>query len=140
VRYYSSQCAKCKNAYGRKYHAKNRKRDLKRGRVWYQRNRESILATGRARPARDYHAKKLRGYGIDVDGYEKMLERQGQVCAICRQPPKGKRVERLSVDHDHETRKVRGLLCRRCNAALGLCHDSIEWLQKAISYLRKERH
>jgi len=139
VRYYSSQCGKCKNAYGRNHYANNKEAAAKRKRRWYRRNRESILAAARSRPDRDYHAKKLRGYGMDVEAYEGMQKRQGRVCAICRQPPNGKRVERLSVDHDHETGKVRGLLCRRCNAALGLCHDSIEWLQEAMKYLTKQR-
>jgi len=136
TKYYHSQCAKCKNAYGRKRYLDNKEVHNERGRRWYERNKERVRAAARARPDRDYHAKKLRAYGINVDAYESLLTLQGRACAICRQLPNGKRVERLSVDHDHKTGAVRGLLCRRCNSALGLFHDSVEWLQRAMDYLK----
>lgn len=59
---------------------------------------------------------KLRtAYGMTLDEYYELLERQGNVCAICGKPPKSKR---LSVDHNHKTGKVRGLLCTKCNSNL----------------------
>jgi hypothetical protein len=57
-----------------------------------------------------------RTYGITTAEYEAILEHQGGVCAICRKPPKKKR---LAVDHDHRTSLVRGLLCTPgCNYKL----------------------
>jgi len=47
--------------------------------------------------------------------YEILLARQGGVCAICKNPP---RTRRLDIDHNHTTGETRGLLCARCNAAL----------------------
>lgn len=81
-----------------------------------------------------------RDYGIDLDTYRKMLADQNGLCAICgkeeRQEICGK-VASLSVDHNHETDKVRELLCMRCNAILGYAKDDIQLLEAAINYLRK---
>ena len=78
-------------------------------------------------------------YGLTPEGFQARAEAQGGVCAICKKPPYGGRADsrkkRLSVDHDHETRIVRGLLCDPCNVALGLFRDSPELLATAIRYL-----
>ncbi len=64
---------------------------------------------------------------------------QDGVCAICRRPETfittGQGPCRLSVDHDHKTGKVRGLLCRDCNVGLGNFGDSGERLRNAAAYL-----
>jgi len=63
-----------------------------------------------------------RKYGIDIADYERMMDEQGGVCAICGEPCRVK--PRLSVDHCHDTNKVRGLLCDDCNNGIGrLRHD-----------------
>ncbi len=72
-------------------------------------------------------------YGITVDEYQTMVEQQGGVCLICCQPEKNKN---LSVDHCHKTKKVRGLLCGKCNVGLGYFNDSEEILEAAIIYLK----
>ena len=58
-----------------------------------------------------------------------MLLAQGGACAICRQ------VGKLDVDHDHETRKVRALLCRSCNLMIGVMHEDSGRLRAAAEYL-----
>lgn len=72
----------------------------------------------------EYRAKRLAGvrdynyrrkYGITTEEFEEMAAAQDQKCAACGKRPKG----RLHVDHDHETKRVRGLLCGPCNRALG---------------------
>lgn len=65
-------------------------------------------------------------FGISADDYLQMAEDQDYRCAVCRQPETAMRagkVKRLAVDHDHDTDKVRGLLCTRCNTAIGLLRD-----------------
>lgn len=74
-------------------------------------------------------------YGITKEQYDQMLREQKGVCIICGNTNKSK--IRLAVDHDHKTGKVRGLLCSRCNVALGLVGDDIIVLQEMISYLDK---
>lgn len=72
-------------------------------------------------------------YGIDLDEYERMLAVQGGVCAICDQPEKAKN-RLLCVDHDHQTGVVRGLLCTRCNTALG-SYELMARNERAMRYL-----
>jgi hypothetical protein len=69
-----------------------------------------------------------------------MLEVQNGVCAICKLPESRKSrsgLYTLSVDHDHKTGKVRGLLCHRCNNCLGTLKDDTHILQSAIDYLNR---
>lgn len=78
-------------------------------------------------------ASKLRyKYGIDSLDYAAMFQGQGGVCALCGSPPSGKY---LAVDHCHETGRVRGLLCGRCNTGLGHFRDSQEVLLRAAEYV-----
>lgn len=70
-----------------------------------------------------------------VDGYNSMLESQGGVCAICGCANENGR--RLYIDHDHANGTVRGLLCLRCNSALGHARDDVSILRKMIEYLEK---
>lgn len=65
-----------------------------------------------------YYRKK---YGITLEQYNNMLSYQKGNCAICEEVPKENKngvVVRLSVDHNHKTGKVRGLLCYKCNKLL----------------------
>lgn len=71
-------------------------------------------------------------YGMTLQEYEILLEKQNYGCAICGNN-NGNRV--MFVDHDHETDKVRGLLCTRCNCAIGLFEDDVERMAKAIEYI-----
>lgn len=80
-----------------------------------------------------YECQRDRRYGLSFGEYDRRMKEQQGVCAICHKtcPRKMK----LSVDHDHETGRVRGLLCQNCNAALGMfSHDSAR-LAQAISYI-----
>jgi hypothetical protein len=83
--------------------------------------------------ARQRKKHNLSRYGINVEQYDQMLLDQGGVCLSCSktcvtgQP--------LSVDHCHETGKIRGLLCRKCNSALGLLNDDPELVNRALLYL-----
>ncbi len=60
----------------------------------------------------------MKLYGITLEQYEEMLEAQGGVCKICGDPPPTGRKKYLSVDHCHQTGRVRGLLCTQCNTRL----------------------
>ena len=76
--------------------------------------------------------KKLRErYGLSPTEYMAM----SQLCGIC-----GRNDVKLHVDHDHETGKVRSLLCHTCNAGIGMFKENIETLELAIKYLRKHKN
>lgn len=83
-------------------------------------------------------ASLKKKYGITLDDYDDLLEKQNGVCGICHLPePESSRFNYLCVDHDHNTGYVRGLLCYNCNTALGKFMDSIDNLRSAIDYLTK---
>ncbi len=80
----------------------------------------------------------LRKHGITKEEYERLEKKQGGLCAICRKKEseiyRGTLL-RLAVDHDHKTGKVRGLLCRACNLAIGKFGEDLETLKRAVAYL-----
>ena len=86
----------------------------------------------------DLELHMKRAYGLDFKDYERMLEEQNGVCAICISPPPNNRKTRLAIDHCHKTGKVRGLLCDKCNRSIGLLKDDVSVLKSAIKYLTKD--
>lgn len=91
---------------------------------------------------RAYDLKRL--FGITIDDYERLFSEQHGVCAICKHAeriidPRTGELRRLAVDHCHERKQVRGLLCADCNKALGAFQDDPSLLRAAIEYLTKER-
>ena len=113
-----------------------------RVRRWQLENQERYRATQRTykqRPdlkaaARDYHLR--RKYGITLAEYESRLEAQGGVCAICKEARPEERT--LHVDHDHVTGEIRGLLCFRCNNAIGDLRDDLELVYRMLDYLDRD--
>lgn len=87
---------------------------------------------------KSYELKK--SFKIDYAAYRTILEKQNFVCAICEEPEKTihhvtNELKSLAVDHCHETGKIRGLLCQRCNRVLGKIKDRIDLLDKMKDYL-----
>ena len=79
---------------------------------------------------------EIKRYGITVEEYEDLILKTNGQCYICdAPPPNGKRNH---IDHDHVTGKVRGILCYRCNHAIGLFKDSPTLLLKAKAYLLED--
>jgi hypothetical protein len=97
----------------------------------YGRNRET------------YRRYKLKvNFGLTLEQYQEMLERQNGRCAICLQPESGTMHGRpidLAVDHDHATAAVRQLLCGNCNKGLGNFQDSPDLMRRAALYLENHR-
>jgi len=87
---------------------------------------------------RHFYKKK---YGITVDTYEDMLLACDARCEICGVPAtehKEKTNRYLSVDHDHNTGKVRGLLCSNCNLMIGNANDDPKVLLRGAQYLMEK--
>jgi len=114
--------AQCKDC------ARDRQREFRR------RHGQRLSGQYSRRPAR-WRAHIKRTYGLSAAEYDALLAAQGGVCAICHgheiETPNG----RLHVDHDHATRKVRGLLCAKCNRLLGTARDNAATLRAAADYL-----
>jgi hypothetical protein len=112
-------------------------------------HRNKLTATGYSRYCRDCHwVRHIEdAYGITAEAHQKLFDEQGGVCRICRKPETATHqsgtLRRLAVDHDHSCcpgkkscgKCVRGLLCARCNSAIGLFDESREILLAAIEYL-----
>lgn len=103
--------------------------------AWRNRQREYTRRWKAKHPpalAAGEHRRNLKRFGLTPEQYDAMLAEQGGVCAICQRPDADRR---LAVDHDHATGRVRGLLCKSCNKALGAFRDSTDLLLRAVEYL-----
>jgi hypothetical protein len=107
VRYYTNICKPCdnRNRNLRRAGKPKMKAKLQRSRVKYK-------------------------YGLTMDEINQMIENQGNKCKICDNI-----FEKLVIDHDHKSGKVRGMLCAGCNSGLGFFKDNIENFKSAIKYL-----
>lgn len=113
---------------------------------YYHSNKEKALA--RVKKYRDNNPDKTKNwklkdtFGITLEEYKVMLEKQSGLCSICLKPEtyldkRNGKIRSLSVDHNHATNKVRGLLCRSCNVGIGQFGDNIEVMKNAIKYLEE---
>jgi Autographiviridae endonuclease VII len=116
-------CRDCNSQYWKAWRAANKEIHQKRARDWAIQNPKK-----RRRSGKNCELKKL--YGISLVQYEQMIEQQGGKCKIC-----DSLMPIPCVDHCHETGKIRGLLCPRCNGGLGQFGDSRTLLYRAAGYL-----
>jgi hypothetical protein len=119
----------------RKYARDRRAKDPERHKSYVRKYREKNVDAERARHL-------MREYGITLEQYEQRHRKQNGLCAICLQPETKERngvKYRLAVDHCHKTGKVRGLLCFKCNAAMGSFEKRNIDLYNVQSYLRGHR-
>jgi hypothetical protein len=86
---------------------------------------------------RKFDENLRRTYGVTTEDYQRMLAEQNGCCAICGTDTPGGKGQRLHVDHCHDSSRIRGLLCTRCNTGLGQFLDDPARLTAAISYLAK---
>jgi hypothetical protein len=122
------------------YRDKNRPRATQQARERRAKDPEKRRQYGREYRKRkpDLHRDEdLRlNYGITLDDFRELETKQNNQCAICGVSGETMRFKKLHVDHDHETKLVRGLLCNDCNRGLGCFKDNATALQKAVDYLR----
>lgn len=76
-------------------------------------------------------------YGITAEEFREMLFQQENKCAICGNEFLTSKAP--CIDHDHETGKIRGILCNGCNSGIGFLKDSIENLRNAALYLERNK-
>lgn len=116
--------------YRREHYRRNAKRINARSRCYrqrYEREHREQRTLDRFR--------RETGITVTVEEHRAMLEAQMGVCVTCGKPPAtGKR---FHIDHDHNTGRVRGLLCGACNRGLGMFYDSPDALRTAAAYLER---
>lgn len=121
----ASRCKNCSKAWNREYYRRSEIR--------------------RAKSRRQY---LLRRYGVTLEHLEELLLQQQGCCAICGRhwtactPACKSRYETmflnyLCVDHDHESGRVRSLLCNACNTAIGLLEEDLARFEAAADYVRR---
>jgi hypothetical protein len=118
----TTYCKECNNA---------------KARAWTAANPEKARAQAQKRTMlRLNRPSRLRSkYNLSMEQYENLLAQQGGACAICGTSEPGRDAQFFSVDHNHTSNQVRGLLCNNCNRALGLFRDDADLMQKAAEYL-----
>lgn len=101
-------------------------------RKYYERNREWLQSDEIKQRKRDQHV--FRAYGLTPEQLQEMFDK-ATGCAVCGGPPNGPG-KKFHIDHCHNSGRVRGLLCAKCNTLIGLADDNPETLEKAAAYLR----
>jgi Autographiviridae endonuclease VII len=130
--------------YMRKYNASKKGSEYNRNHVkqWRKNNPEKRRLQAKRESGMDkiYNQRKhLKAtYGITVEDYNKMFEKQKGCCAICKEHQTNFK-KRLSVDHNHKTGQIRQLLCYKCNSLLGYAKENKIILEEAIKYLEYHR-
>jgi hypothetical protein len=112
--------------------------------IRYNKKRDRINALAREKnrlnPERTKNHSLKQKFGITLSEYNKMSEQQNHVCAVCGNPEtvkRGQKTKTLAVDHCHETNKIRGLLCQKCNQALGLLKENVTTITNLLNYIIK---
>lgn len=153
-------CHSCQNKVVRDHYALHPEKKKASGLKWRKANKDKIREA--SRKYHDAHAEEIKKkkneyykfhpdkrtkkndrqksstlkllYGITLEEYNELFEKQNGRCAICGNH-RSESKRNFDVDHNHKTGKVRGLLCRRCNSGLGLFGENTDIFEKAIDYL-----
>src|SRR5262245_2625847 len=120
---YGTRCRQCMRDYGKAYYKAN------------SANYKYDPTKYKYDPTKSRLNKLKTKYGVSQAHYDAMLAKQDGVCAVCKRLQQRKNY-RLSIDHDHTTGAVRGLLCSDCNLAIGFLGDSPERAEKLARYLQ----
>lgn len=134
-------CKACCSEHGKQQYEKSKDRVLAYQKEYRLANADKIRGVKKSWKAKNKEkvndinrwSKRKRAYGITKDQFFELLEKQDYGCAICR-----KTVGISSaVDHDHDTGKVRGILCDPCNTSLGIFGDNLQGVMNVVDYLER---
>lgn len=135
---YHSACKACERGMAKDWYQRNRERAKQKYRDWREENIDKVRAYRKQNRAKHYRQEVMRKYGVDEGWFDAQLKKQGNRCECCnRKFAWGDKQKTPHVDHCHESGKVRGILCNRCNFVLGLSNDDQDLLSTLAEYLRK---
>lgn len=118
---FESYCKACRRLLGKQWFSKQPEYLKKYRRQWRRKNRE-----------RERAATYRRVFNLSTAAFESLRQAQRGLCAICLLPMKNP-----CVDHCHISGRVRGLLCMKCNSAIGLLDDNLDIVINAVRYLKR---
>lgn len=118
-------CRQCDSEKHAEFRAANKESLAVKQKKWREDNKEHVAAT-----------KRKSKFGLSAEEQNAMLVSQNYCCAICK-VNQVELIRRLAIDHDHDTKVIRGMLCDKCNRGIGLLQDSISILETAVKYLKK---
>lgn len=120
----------------KEYRLENSDREKERANDWYYENKERAIKSSseRWKNNKEYitEQRQLRVYNLTKNELLYMKVRCDNKCEICKEE-----FDKMCVDHCHITGKVRGLLCHKCNCAIGFLKDEFSLVESAVQYLRK---
>ena len=136
----SAWCKSCTTEYNKDYFKKNRDVLIEAHKEFYIDHREEIKDYYTVRNITSdvrfsHRTSHLKKYGLSGEEYDEILIKQEGKCAICGRH-QSELTRRLFIDHNHDTGKVRALLCYYCNTILSCAHDDIAILETTIKYLQ----
>ena len=119
-----------------KYTPEYKEQQRQKNKLRYKNNLEKYKQYRESRKNQIRENSLKNNFGINLEEYNNMLEKQNHCCDICGLH-KSNFIRHLAVDHCHSTGKIRGLLCVNCNLAIGNFRDDITLIKKAINYIQK---
>lgn len=126
-------CQICNAANRRKWVSENREKANKQKTEWAAKNRHKVREYKSQQYPHINRRRLEKSYGTTPEQVKQWIAEQGHVCKICKKPFS----HHPNIDHDHKTQNVRGILCHRCNMALGLLRDDPSLMLAAASYIQK---
>jgi len=131
--------------YNPDYYQKNKDKIKERNKKWYNEHKDYMKPRMKKyshdyyqqhiEEIKEYHITRL--YGLSLSEFNAILEQQDYKCAICGKPLENRK--NVHIDHDHETQRVRGVLCGSCNMGIGQFGDNPSVVHKAYKYLYRGR-
>ena len=142
------RCKQCCHDRRVEQYFKTRDASLEYSKKWKEENRDYVRENAKENYHKDVVTKRkkelARKKGLRLEEYDQMVKACDGKCHICGKEEKRKGragfvSSNLSIDHCHNTGKIRGLLCHDCNTGIGKLKDDTELMMKAIEYLRKNQ-
>jgi hypothetical protein len=135
-------------AYRKKYRLCHTERIKEQTKIYYHKHKERLNAYSTLWQKQHKEARKQqhykKKYGITLEDYNKILDSQSGICAICQQTEvistgKTKKINPLGIDHCHKTGRIRGLLCSKCNIGLGFLEKLTVPIERYFNYLNQNK-
>ena len=133
-------CRECRKKYG----IENKEVITEKKRAYSAQNRKSLAERSREKYNSDAHKLRVRErnirntYSISLDELRELMDKQKGCCDICGDSlAHPDSVNSYSIDHNHSSGKVRGLLCCHCNSAIGYVREDEKIIENLVKYLRK---